>query len=101
MSQVKAIVKKFTYYEVGDENVAELMWHAVQEFATIEGAWLPEALLVSINKYFKAFLDYIEKRNMTQDYLLRILKFVREPDDVWDDSVMYGYFETLEDQGLL
>lgn len=73
--RLRAAVKRFTVFEPGDENVAELMIYIIDELCEMSNTgWLNDTTINTIVKFFNETLEYMVRRKILEDYLPRIEK---------------------------
>lgn len=80
--KIRAILKKFTAIEPGDEAVAELMVYIITELCAV-GAndWFKDSTNEAVNKLFIETLNYLKPRLMFDEYLPRITKAISGMND--------------------
>lgn len=78
ISRLRSTLKRFRSLEPGDDAVAELM---VDTLLALIGngaqTWLLDALYTNIDKFMAEVMDFLQERDMVQDYVPRILKMRR------------------------
>lgn len=73
--KIRAILKKFSVIEPGDEAVAELMVYAIIELCAVASDdWFKDSTNEAINKLFLETLAYLQPRMLLDEYLPRINK---------------------------
>ncbi len=82
MPKIRALLKKFTILEPGDEAVAEMMVFVVTELCAVGAKeWFKDTTNDAINKFFVETLGFLKPRLLLDEYLPRITKAIREMED--------------------
>ena len=80
--KIRAILKKFTVIEPGDEAIAELMVYIITELCTVAANdWFKDSTNEAINKFFVETLAYLKPRMLLDEYLPRITKVLNGMND--------------------
>lgn len=73
--KIRAILKKFSTIEPGDEAIAELMVYTITEICVVASdEWFKESTNEAVNKLFLETLNYLKPRMLFDEYLPHINK---------------------------